>query len=164
MSNARDLSTTKPLVSGTALATTSGTTKDFTGIPSWAKRITVMLSGVSTSGAAQVGVQLGDSGGIETSGYIGGGYDGATTYATQSTSFSDNTGASTTVRYHIYTLTLIDGSTNTWACQMLGGFSTNGFRGFAGTKSLTGTLDRIRLTTVNGTDTFDAGSANILYE
>jgi len=163
MSNARLLSATKPLISGTSQATTSGTFKDFTGIPSWVKRITVMLNGVSTNGTAQVGVQLGDSGGIETSGYVGGGYDGATTYATQSTYFSDNTGASTTVRYHIYTLTLIDASTNTWACQMLGGFSVVGFRGFAGTKALTGTLDRIRIT-AGGTDTFDAGSVNILYE
>jgi hypothetical protein len=30
--------------------------------------------------------------------------------------------------------------------------------------SLSGTLDRIRLTTVNGSDTFDAGSINIIYE
>jgi hypothetical protein len=34
----------------------------------------------------------------------------------------------------------------------------------SGTKSLSATLDRIRITTVNGTDTFDAGSINILYE
>jgi len=34
----------------------------------------------------------------------------------------------------------------------------------AGTKTISGVLDRIRLTTVNGTDTFDAGSVNILYE
>jgi hypothetical protein len=29
---------------------------------------------------------------------------------------------------------------------------------------LSGTLDRVRITTANGTDTFDAGSINILYE
>jgi hypothetical protein len=34
----------------------------------------------------------------------------------------------------------------------------------SGSKTLAGTLDRIRITTVNGTDTFDAGQINILYE
>jgi hypothetical protein len=34
----------------------------------------------------------------------------------------------------------------------------------AGSVTLSATLDRIRITTVNGTDTFDAGSINIAYE
>src|SRR5690606_32240364 len=55
---------------GTAVASTSGTSIDFTGIPSWAKRVTVNFSGVSLSGTAFPLIQIGDSGGVETSGYV----------------------------------------------------------------------------------------------
>jgi hypothetical protein len=56
-------------------------------------------------------------------------------------------------------------SSNTWICQIVGAFSNAaGGRFGAGTKTLSGTLDRVRITTSNGTDTFDAGSINILYE
>jgi len=54
------------ITSGTAVASTSGTSIDFTGIPSWVKRITVMFDVVSTNGSAIILIQLGDSGGIET--------------------------------------------------------------------------------------------------
>jgi hypothetical protein len=57
------------ITSGTAVASTSGTSIDFTSIPSWVKRITVMLNGVSTSGTSIPLIQLGDSGGIENTGY-----------------------------------------------------------------------------------------------
>jgi len=60
-----------PLVSGTSQASTSGTSIDFTGIPSWVKRITVMFNGVSTNGTSNKQIQLGDSGGFETTGYLG---------------------------------------------------------------------------------------------
>jgi len=33
-----------------------------------------------------------------------------------------------------------------------------------GSKTLSDTLTQVRITTVNGTDTFDAGTINILYE
>ena len=163
MSNARELSTTKPLVARTALATTSGTTKDFTGIPSWAKRITVMLSGVSTNGTAQVGIQLGTSGGIETTGYTGAVNDGFSGSVAYSNAFLDNSGSTASTRHFVYTLTLI--GSNTWLCQVAGAFSNAaGGRFGGGSKALSGTLDRVRLMTNNGTDTFDAGSVNILYE
>ena len=58
------------LTSGTAQASTSGTAIDFTGIPSWAKRITVMFNGVSTNGTSNPQIQLG-SGSPTTSGYTG---------------------------------------------------------------------------------------------
>jgi hypothetical protein len=62
---------------------------------------------------------------------------------------------------------LLSATANTWTCSgSLGG--TGAAAGYiystAGAKSLTGTLDRVRLTTVGGTDTFDAGSVNIMYE
>jgi len=55
------------IVSGTAVASTSGTSIDFTSIPSWVKRVTVMFAGVSTNGTGSYLIQIGDSGGIETS-------------------------------------------------------------------------------------------------
>ena len=51
--------------------TASGTQVDFTGIPTWAKKVTILFDGISLNGTAQLRVQLGDSGGIETSGYSG---------------------------------------------------------------------------------------------
>jgi hypothetical protein len=59
------------ITAGTAVASTSGTSIDFTSIPSWVKRITVMIAGVSTNGSSIIQIQLGDSGGVETSGYTG---------------------------------------------------------------------------------------------
>lgn len=58
------------LTSGTAVATTSGTSIDFTGIPSWAKKITVMFSAVSTNGTSPIQVQIG-AGSVSNSGYVG---------------------------------------------------------------------------------------------
>lgn len=167
MSNARDLSTTKPLVARTALATTSGATKDFTGIPSWAKRITVMLSGVSTNGTSQPTIQIGSSAGITTTGYVTGttsitsGANLTTTY-TNGWQFYSSLAANTITANLV--LTLVDPATNTWTGSGLFYASIPSLIFMAGSKALPGTLDRIRLTTAGGTDTFDAGSVNILYE
>jgi hypothetical protein len=156
----------QPLTLATAQATTSGTSIDFTGIPSWVKRITVMLNGVSGSGTSSPIIQLGDSGGFETSNYAGAiGYTGANSSATSfSSGFLCNTGvANVTITSGV--ATLLNMSENVWvyaiaAAYANGAFSLSG----GGTKTLSATLDRIRLTTVNGTDTFDAGSVNIMYE
>jgi hypothetical protein len=158
---------TQPLTLATAQNTTSGTSVDFTGIPSWAKRITVMLNGVSTNGTSQTQIQVGD-GSFVTSGYIGAAallVNGNTvTATTNSTGLkTDGYGAAVDTRYGTYFLTNISG--NTW--MFVGNGNTLGNDNVAvvaGRISLSGTLDRIRLTTVNGSDTFDAGSVNILYE
>ena len=160
----------RPLVSGTAVASTSGTSIDFTSIPSWVKRITGSLSGVSTNGASIAQVQIGTSGGIQTTSYAG----AASTFAPPSTVAVVNIsagfalaagGAASLVRYGHFTLTLIDASTGLWAFSANLGYSDSTQVSTAGgTKTLSGTLDRVRITTVNGTDTFDAGSINILYE
>lgn len=155
------------LTSGTSQATTSGTSIDFTSIPSWVKRITVMFNGVSTSGTSNILVQLGDSGGVENTGYVG----ASSVTSTSSTSSSYTTGfgirshdQSTFVTSGAFTLTNV--SSNIWIA--FGTFANpttaivTGVSG--GTKTLSDVLDRIRVTTVNGTDTFDAGSINILYE
>ncbi len=153
------------LVSGTAVASTSGTSIDFTGIPSWVKRITVMLSGVSTNGTSSPMLQLGDSGGIETTGYA---VTSATISATPgvsayTTGFTIRSGNSSAALLGHFVLTLL--GSNNWVCS--GNFGDTGTTTnyvVGGQKTLSDTLDRVRITTVNGTDTFDAGSINILYE
>jgi hypothetical protein len=57
------------LTSGTFVSA-SGASIDFTSIPSWVKRITINVSSLSTNGTSNYIVQIGGSGGIETSGYI----------------------------------------------------------------------------------------------
>lgn len=159
----------EPLVLGNVRSTTSGTSIDFTGIPSWAKRITVMLSGVSTSGTSNWLIQLGTASGVENTGYLSvGTFLGATVNGTNYTAgFGLVINGATHVMQGQIILSLLSSSTNTWTC--LGSLAgSGGGAGYiystSGAKSLTTTLDRVRLTTVNGTDTFDAGSVNIMYE
>lgn len=151
----------------TEQATTSGTSIDFTGIPSWAKRITVMLDGVSTNGITNLLVQLGDSGGIETSGYAGG-YSNiingsSPAVVNLSSGFvASGGGSAASVTHGSLTLTLMDAS-NTWAAAGIFNRSdTVNTIVVSGTKTLSAALDRIRLTASNGTDAFDAGSVNIM--
>lgn len=158
----------RPLVLGTAQASTSGTAIDFTGIPSWVKRITVMFSGLSTSGSSMVLVQLGDSGGVENTGYLG----SATTVgaSTVGGAIWDAAGINMThsvVATYVTSgnLQIVNLTGNTWIASGVFGLSnTSGTFQTAGTKTLSATLDRIRVTTANGTDTFDAGTINIMYE
>jgi hypothetical protein len=154
------------LVRATAVATTSGTSIDFTGIPSWVRRVTVILNGVSTNGITGVAIQLGDSGGIETTGYLGSGtaITGTNTCGVSSfsTAFVCLGSIAASVRAGILFLVNITG--NTWVAS--GTFDDGATQAGCtqGAKSLSATLDRIRLTTVNGTDTFDAGTVNIIME
>ena len=149
-----------PLVSGTAVASTSGTAIDFTGIPSWAKRITVMFSGVSTNGSAGLQIQIGDSGGIETTGYIG-----SSGTQANSTAFTLNGGSSAAATTYSGIITLSNISGNNW-CQAGTLGRGDGVTTIAsgGSKTLSDVLTQARVTTSNGTDTFDAGTINILYE
>lgn len=153
-----------PLISGTAVASTSGTSIDFTGIPSWVKRITVMFQGMSTNGTSTRGVQLGTSGGYVTTGYQGAtsliGNSVVTTSVTFGFGMYTNAAADTISGHMI--ITNISG--NSWvASVVVKGNGPNTMTG-GGDITLSGTLDRLRVTTNNGTDTFDAGSINILYE
>lgn len=155
--------------SGTAVASTSGTSIDFTSIPSWVKRVTVMFNGVSTSGTSNLIIQLG-SGTIATTGYTSG------AMAAQSTASSSAASTSTAGILAAVTfasaadvmngfINIINVSGNNWLGTAVTG-NAAGTRTTTGTGTVTlsGTLDRVRITTVNGTDTFDAGSINILYE
>jgi len=157
-----------PLVSGTSQASTSGTVIDFTSIPDWVKRVTVMFSGVSTNGTSAVTIQIGDSGGVEVSGYLGAiGRTGAgTAGANNSTGFLvEDSGATTVIRQGSIALNLLNSSTNTWtAMGAVGRSDSANIYIQGGSKSLSATLDRVRITTSGGTDTFDAGTINIIYE
>ena len=160
------------ITSGAAQASTSGTSIDFTSIPSWVKRITVMFSGVSTNNTSPPLIQIG-AGSVANTGYLMTATtlsNGATVVSTLfTTGFALAAGTSvwsagTTVGGSII-LTLVDSATATWSCNGQIGRSDVATTHFAaGTKVLSGTLDRVRITTFNGTDTFDAGSINILYE
>jgi hypothetical protein len=155
------------ITQGTTQASTSGTSIDFTGLPAWVKKITVMFNGVSTSGTSQPQVQLGDSGGIETTGYVVTGSNIASS-AVGSTSVTSgfmfgNTASHTAANTLNGSLILTTLGSNSWVgfgCLATGGDT----RMTSGSKTLSDVLDRVRITTVNGTDTFDAGSINILYE
>ena len=156
-----------PFTAGTAVASTSGTSINFTSIPSWVKRITVMFSGVSTSGSSLIQLQIG-AGSVEATGYLSGAaslVNGASVNGANSTTgfLVSGAGASTFVIHGSATISLI--GSNVWAMSFAGGRSDAAAALSAGgSKTTSGTLDRIRITTVNGTDTFDAGSINILYE
>lgn len=154
------------IILGTAVATTSGTAVDFTGIPSWAKRITVALKGVSSNGSSIITVRLGTSGGVEATGYEGAvANQGASgSYSNLSTGFAC-TQTAAAVNAISGLLTIVHMGGNTWLCSGMVGYTNTAFlTPVAGAKSLAGVLDRIRLTTESGADTFDAGSVNILYE
>jgi hypothetical protein len=156
----------QPLTSGTAQASTSGTSIDFTSIPSWVKRITVMLNSISLNGTSNILIQIG-SGSPTTTGYISAsslvGQAVATQGVTSTAGFIIIDGAAS--QNIIGSLTIVNISGNTWIAS--GIFIINGiaYTGqLTGGVSLSGVLDRVRITTVNGTDAFDAGSINILYE
>lgn len=155
------------ITSGTAVASTSGTSIDFTSIPSWVKRITVMFNSVSTSGSSNLQIQLGDAGGIETTSYTSncGSSGGGTQFVT---------GANITTGFLLYNQT---GAGSSFSCQVVFtnvsgniwvgsvcGIESGRVLAGGGIKTTSDTLTQLRVTTINGTDTFDAGSINILYE
>jgi hypothetical protein len=159
----------QPMTLSTAQASTSGTAINFTGIPSWVKRVTVMLKGVSSNGTSNWLFQLGTSGGFATSGYLStGSYHGGTNQSAASnytTGFGLQNGGTLQIFHGQITMSLMDTSTNSWVASGLFSDSSQLFNFFTGgSVVLSGVATQARLTTVNGTDTFDAGSVNIMYE
>ena len=151
------------LTQSTAQATTSGLNIDFTGIPSWAKRVTVMLSGVSTTGTSAVLLQVGTSSGFLSSGYlsaaVAGG--GAAQNGTQGFILSASNNNTDTLGGAIF---LINLTGTTWVVH--GGFRQNGGNApttTSGEITLAAALDRVRLTSA-GSFSFDAGTINIMWE
>lgn len=157
----------QPIATGTAV-NLSGASVDFTGIPSWAKKIIILVASLSTTGTSNPLFQIGDSGGIEATGYLGAGstVTGATpSSALFTTGFGLNLGAATNIIHGRLELLLLNPLTNLWVADGLFARSDAASNQMtAGSKALSAVLDRIRITTVGGTDTFDSGSANIFYE
>jgi hypothetical protein len=155
----------RPLVLMTAQNSTSGTNIDFTGIPSWVKRVTLMFEGVSTSGNQSPFIQLGTSGGVVVTGYnsrtvfiqsssVG-------TQAAIATGFPLVAQATTAVRYGSIVFTNF--GSNTWVASGVVIILSNMVETVGGSVQLGGVLDRIRVS-AGSTDTFDAGSINVMYE
>jgi hypothetical protein len=154
------------LVNLQTAVTASGTTVDFTGIPSWVNRITVLGRGISTNGTSRLVLRVGD-GGIVGSGYLGAvtqvdGATPATANGTGSVLLTENQTAAMVFRFKC-TIERITG--NVWVFSGTGAFSNSASATiFASEISLTNALDRVRLSTAAGVDTFDAGSVNISLE
>ena len=151
------------ITQGTAVASTSGTSIDFTSLPAWVKKITVMFAGVSTNSSSSLLVQIG-SGSFTVTGYSGQCNAGGALTA-MSTGFMVNSNMSA-ANLHSGNVSINTLGSNIWSESGLvlnQGVASNGCYS-GGFLTLSGTLDRVRITTANGTDTFDAGSINILYE
>jgi hypothetical protein len=152
-----------------ALTTLSGSSVDFTGIPSTARRVTVSFNALSTTGTNVPLIQLGDAGGIETSGYTGAVGVLVNAAASQVTNFSSGVSLSTTstaasVYQGSVTFDLMDATTNRWAVSGTAGRSDAFvFVSYGGSKALSQTLTQVRLTT-NSADTFDGGTATVSWE
>ena len=151
------------IVSGTAVASTSGTSIDFTSLPSWVKRITVLFNNVSTNGTSTWLIQIGTSGTPTTTGYTSAArFTGA--LATSTVGFLIYNNVASAVSNGAITLSNISG--NDWVASGVTGLSggTTSLNSTTGSLSLGGVLNMVRITTTGGTDTFDAGSINVLYE
>lgn len=158
--------TAYPLTNGVSVSA-SGTAIDFTGIPSWAKRITIILSGISTNGSSNPLIQIGDSGGIENTGYAASSVAPVTGAATVGANYTTGFGIASNNAAAIVSglMSLVNITGNEWVSSHSTGFSaTNASSLGGGNKTLSTTLDRVRITTVNGTDSYDAGTINILWE
>jgi len=156
------------IVRGTAVNSTSGTSIDFTSIPSWVKRITIMLQGVSTASTGAVVFRIGTGGTPTTTGYtsvVTNAFSpNAVNTATNTTGFFLGGADPSYVYNGIIVITNLTG--NTWCCfGVIGNVVTTPYTAqMAGSVTLAGVLNMFRMTTTGGTDTFDAGSVNIMYE
>ena len=157
-----------PIVSGTSQTAPPPTPQyfDFTGIPATAKRITVMFSGVSSSGASNYLIQIGTSGGVQNTGYSGFASINTTNASSTAGFIITAVQAAAAINDGSNTLSLLDAATGRWVSSGTLSSTTgvNAVNYNGSSKTLSGTLDRLRITTVNGTDTFDAGTINIMWE
>lgn len=147
------------------MATGSPTYIDFTGIPSTVSMIIVSVAGASTTGTSGQIIQLGDSGGPEPTGYNGTVQTG-TTRAAHNTGFLLAVSTTAAMAHHGHLILVrMDAAGTQWSMHGNVSLDTgaNGVYENSGSKTLSGTLDRIRWTTVGGTDSADGGTINIAY-
>lgn len=158
---ASGVATLGPLVGFAPVTASSQTALEFIGIPTWARRVTLAIHGISTNSTGFHQVQLGSSAGY-----------GSTTYTTEfaggtvTTGLKLNTGGASSTYSTVIQWVCVSASSNIWAAQGIVADTTaaSGVFNTSGSASLTATLDRIRVYTSNGTDTFDAGTVGCYYE
>ena len=158
---------------GVAQSPVGTTVCDFTGIPSWVKKITIIVSGAGMSTGSYIQIQVGDSTSFKNTGYLNytsyAGSSGGSTSSTTGIVIESGTPASTGLIYGRANLFLLDSNTNTWVGDSLVGLNAAGapftFQAGGVAPALTGTLTRVRVTSVNGTDTFNSGTRfQMFYE
>ena len=152
---------------GTESTTTGGSTLDITGIPSGVKRITVMFVGVSTSGTSDPMIQIGDSGGFETSGYDGACQNaGGSVYTTYSSGYVQvSAHYAADVIHGTCVLSLEDSANFTWSEYHTVSDEVASVATGSGSKSLSGELTQLRITTVGGSETIDInGGINVQFQ
>jgi hypothetical protein len=146
-------------------ATTSGTSHDFTGIPAGVNQIDVFLDGVSQTDNTANGdllIQLGTSGGLVTSGYS----SLSSTYSVTRSSTAGfiviNPGAATTAN-GVYRLRRLADGSDSWIMSGEGRFGATAgiLDSWSNAIDIGAVLTQVRLTTVGGTPTFDAGTVSI---
>ena len=154
----------RPKITATPVAV-SGTSAVFTGIPSWATRVTMMLHSVQMTGGSSKFIQLGTSGGIVTAGYLG----FSTQFSGGPIQFSNAVAfysilSTDTLQGSVY-FDLLDPTNNIWTCT---GTLTDSNAAYlfvlSGSVGLPSNLTQIRFTSQSGTETFTGGSINISYE
>ena len=154
----------QPLTLATAVNSTSGTSIDFTGIPSWVDKITIMFNRVSTNASSALLIQIG-SGSITNTGYVSQSWStSGTGVVTSGFNVGNTVGAGNSLSGMIL-LNLV--SNNLWVSSSILSFTTltsTGWLSCGSSSELSGALDRVRITTVAGTHVFDGGTINILYE
>jgi hypothetical protein len=150
-------------------AATSGTTKTVGSIVG-ARRVTIIGKDISTDGTSELMIQIGDSGGIETTGYDGNVRNSGSTSLTITTGFVLlNNGKAADAWSFYFQMTLMDATLAIWGAHWQ---STNGDTGGAddqawgiGNKQITTALTQVRLTTVGTPDDFDGtGSFGVFWE
>lgn len=137
-------------------ATTSGSTVNVTNIPTGVGEIEIFFNAVSTNGTVIPVIQIGDSGGLETSGYLGGATEGGSIGGNSNGFKIDFARGATELYSGMARLTRVTADGTIWAVMgaaYSGGTATGG--NFAGLKTLSAELDRFSLVT---TDTLDSGT------
>lgn len=148
------------------VSTSSGNSVVLTTIlPNWARKVTLNFSGVSTNGTAGLSVQIGGSGGIETSGYVSTASSLTSSVATSSSTAGfliRSTSASANLT-GMFSLSLYDINNRIWSSSHTLLESTTSLLVGAGQKQTSTVATQIRIT-AGGSDVFDAGAVSISWE
>lgn len=165
--------TNKTINGGTIIPAAGGTltgiTTDFVGIPSWARRINIFVNSMSTNGASNKLLQLGSGGTFQTTGYVSGVMNArhAGTSAGASVATTGFQLDNDSIAAYIYDgiITLSTPGSNVWFIDgRLGDTTAVRYPMAYGRVTLSGVLDRLRFTTLGGTEAYDGGTFSFTYE